>query len=188
MTTDSYGSQSFAAFLYGDEEYYASRIKEFETKVDSGSANTHHLNNLAVLYSEIGEINKGLETFRRSYESDPSNAKAHLNRGKLLNKIDREDEAIEEFQKAVEINDGDYSINLNLAYTLTDRGQGADAIPYFLRAIKLGFSNDIVCNRLADAYEMAGDENNARRYRKRAERHARGRGGLRQGFTSLWRC
>lgn len=170
--SDPDGGASYCAFLYDEPEYYEAAIENILNKINKGKGNTHHFNNLGVLYWEIGEIEKAIEAFNKSMDLNKKNSVPYKNLGMFEEKQGNYETALKYFEKAVTAQPEDYSLNLNNAYALMKLDRHKDAIPYFLKAIDLGFNNDYVSNKLSETYLKIGDEQNAQHYKELAKRMA----------------
>ncbi len=169
---DSNGEASYCAFLYDELEYYEAAIASITEKVKNGSANTHHLNNLGVLYWETGDNKKAVESFKKAMELDQENPVPFKNLGMFEEKNGDVELALKYFGEAVKADPSDYSLNLNNAYTLMKLNKPNEAISFFLKAIELGFNNDVVSRNLSKAYAEVGNDEKAREYNKLAKKLA----------------
>ena len=70
--------------MYDEMEYYEAFISDIEARVANRTANTHHFNNLGVMYWEIGRVEDAIGAFAKSVSADPANAKAHKRLGMVL--------------------------------------------------------------------------------------------------------
>ena len=150
-----YGGASYCAFLLDDLKEYKESIAEILSEKQAGRSNSHAMNNLGVLYWEIGELEGARSSFAEAVALDPNNATAFKNIGMLAEKSGDFTKALTAFAEALRISPRDYSLQLNMAYLLLDLDRPSDSIPFFEAAIALGFDNEIVREKMALATSKA---------------------------------
>jgi len=155
--------------MYDDEEYYKASISRISSLVESGKANTHHFNNLGILFLETGEEDKGISALNKAIELEPGNGIAFKNLGMFCERNNNLELALDYYLKGAKACKRDYSLQLNNAYLLAKLDRHEEAVSFFLKAIKIGFNNEIVSENLALSYQAIGNKDKSEHYKNLAK-------------------
>lgn len=133
---------------------------------------------LAVEYVEMAEqcrtegwdMNAALANCDKAVAISPDYNLAHIARGKVQVAMERYDEAIQSFRTAMSLDPADWRAPLEGGKLAADTGDIADALDFLLIAERNGRQQPAVHEALADAYSRSGDEHNAVRHRRIAQK------------------
>ena len=111
----------------------------------------------AMLYLELGNVNKAAEHFAASVRMQPENAAAHFNLGTVLSMQNKLDEALSEFNRALALKPDYGQAHNNLGSLLRQRGDAKGAQLHFREALRLDPANAEAHRNLAGLSRDAGD-------------------------------
>ena len=147
----------FASLILDEEEDYAEVIRDLTAHLASNPSNAAALNNRAVAYGEIGELNRALADFGEAVRLAPADHHPAKNRGMLLQRMGDLPAALADLDTAVQIAPNDPSVRLTRAHARMQAEAFAGAIEDFSRAIELqpDFGQQYLDR--AKAYERIGE-------------------------------
>lgn len=82
-------------------------------------------------------------------------------------------EAVEAFGKVVELDEANYNAPFQLGNIYMGQGELYDALNWYLVALSNGEKEPAIHNKLADLYEQIGDDSQADKHRRLAEKYSR---------------
>lgn len=136
------------------------------------------LESLACEYVEMGEqcrtegwdMEAALANFDKALTLFPGYTLAHIARGKALAAMERYDEALAAFREAIKSDPGDWKARLEGGRLAAATGDIAEGLDLLLAAEQKAPKQPAVHDALADAYEKAGDDDNAHIHRRMAQK------------------
>ena len=96
------------------------------------------LGNLAVAFSEQGDIEKALALHHEALRIEPGDPMTHYNIGIVLKDLGQLDEALQHFTEAVRIYPRYVEAHVNLAWVLESKGQHDEAIRHYRAGHRIG--------------------------------------------------
>jgi tetratricopeptide (TPR) repeat protein len=124
---------------------------------------------LGQAYSEIGDPQQGLATFRKLLQANSSLARAHYYAGLAELKLKQPAQAITEFEAEIKLNPGDAEAQFQLGKTLLEQGKAQQALPHLEAAEKANSKLEGLRAQLAAAYRKLGRTVDADREAKLGE-------------------
>lgn len=109
-------------------------------------------NNLGIVYSDIGNVDKSLETLLLAVEINPVLSESRSSLGNAYLKKGQVNEAVHQYEKALDINPNDPKTHNNLGNAYTERGWTNYAVSQYLAAIELDPKLTDAHKNLARAY------------------------------------
>ena len=130
--------------------------------------------NLGLILSERGELEKARDEFQTAIRLDPQNAMAHYNLGYLYQKEGRWAESEEAYRHVLEVDPWMRPALINLAHTLAQLRRGPDALAVLKKIVSRWPTDRTTLCNLAGVYQAMGrrDETRATLV-KLAEAHPR---------------
>jgi len=151
------------------EEVYAEALHQFNTATRLDPELASAWVNLGVVKRRLGDEDGALEAYRKALEVAPGNASALTNLAHLYFRQNRPEEARLALLAAAKGSTSPYAL-VALARLEARRGRYRDARKYLSRARWDHQDIPEVWEAMADLAEGAGDQDRARRYRRKAER------------------
>jgi tetratricopeptide (TPR) repeat protein len=105
--------------------------------LDCNSANVLAINNLGVVISSNGNLEKGIAQYRKALEINPDYAEARYNLGVAMALQGNMDEAITQYRKALEIQPDYAEARNNLGTALFTKGFEDEAIVQFQKSLQI---------------------------------------------------
>lgn len=155
--------EKYGMALFDTKQYQAaSRVLE---KALNGNEDSALINaKLALTYQNMGENEKSLEKFIRTFEINPELTSLRFDYANLLGNMDKSTEAIEQYKEYLKAypDDADAYKNLGLVYKKIDNNDLA--LFNFEKAYSKDSSNVIIQKELALCYHRKQDYTNALKY------------------------
>jgi len=129
----------------------------YESEISARPAEAALHDDAAMLYLELGRVEKAIEHFKAALTLKPPSAAAHYNLGTALTMARRLDAAAVEYKEAIRLDAGYVNAHNNLGNVWLAQGRTADAIREFAEVVRLQPSSPSGLANLAAAYAAAGD-------------------------------
>ena len=120
------------------------------------------------VYSDLGNQQQAIATYRKAIQQSPSLQRAHYYTGMVELRLQQPDKAVIEFEAELKINPDDAEAQYQLGKTLLEQSKPKDAIPHLQAAAKANPNLDDVHNQLQTAYRKTGRTADADREAKLA--------------------
>ncbi|MFQ5490284.1 MAG: tetratricopeptide repeat protein [Phycisphaerae bacterium] len=112
--------------------------------------------NYAHELADQGEIDRGIEHYRRALEISPNLLMAHNNLGRILSQRGQSSEALHHFREALRVREDFAPAQHNLARELALAGRANQAIPHYERALELNPNDAEGHHNYAHALQTVG--------------------------------
>ena len=119
------------------------------------------LNNRAVAYMRLGDLNKSMTDMDHAMRIDPADGRNYLNRGMVYKSRGQDALAMADFNRAIELDQALPEAYINRGNFLAQAGNYPRAIEDYEHAIKLNGLQDGAYNNLATCFYKSGDIQNA---------------------------
>ena len=131
-----------------DRGWFQEAISEFKKALDLDPRSAHAYDNLASLYSELGELKIALEYYLKAIEVDPDNPDTHHCLAGFLARYGT-DLSNQEYRQAIDLSSAFPEAHLCLAINLADAGQLESALSQLEIAIRLAPDDLLIRHELA---------------------------------------
>ncbi|ADU66830.1 Tetratricopeptide TPR_1 repeat-containing protein [Desulfurispirillum indicum S5] len=123
-------------FLSGD---YSRAINEYSLAIGTDAALAYH--NLGVIYTELGDFKKAIESFQRAIAARPSLPESYSALGLALHEVSRNVEALQYHLQALRLDPDNSEFHNNVGNAYLYLGDYANARRHYTRAIEINPSN-----------------------------------------------
>jgi tetratricopeptide (TPR) repeat protein len=118
-------------------KHVSEQIVGYEMMIRSGGSDVSLHNDLAMLYQEIGQVEKAVGHFVAYVQLQPDSAAAHYNLGTALLMEGKPDRAVDEYQQALRLNPNYTLAHNNFGHALLQLGKPEEALRHFHEAARL---------------------------------------------------
>ncbi len=115
-------------------------------------------NQTALVYQELGEMDKALEEFEEAITLAPENSSLHLNKGNALLFMDESSNAENEYREAIRLNPLNANAHSNLGTIMEERGDLDAAEREYMQAIAIHPENAIAQRNLRKIRERRSQQ------------------------------
>lgn len=149
------------AYLQEDKEAAVEFYKKALSFQGGLDENILLLFNIAIIYEELGELEKSKDYFKRVLELEPDNYKALFQLALLEEGMKNKEEALSLYHRIIDIKPDFKSSYYNIASILDEEGQLKAALKYYKRVIDIEPNHYHALNNIGSIYEELGDYDNA---------------------------
>ena len=128
----------------------------YETMLLADPQNAELHDYLALVYWDLGQIDRAIGHYEAAVRFDPDDAKTRYNFASLLVQKGRLDEAAAHLRRAVALDSSDAAAHNNLAAVLVSQSKFGDAVRHFSEALRLEPQNAARRSNLGHALVLGG--------------------------------
>ena len=129
-------------------------------KIDPGHVST--LNNLGVIFRELGELQKAKSCYEKAIEINPNYTDAHNNLGGVFKELGEHQKAKSYFEKAIEINPDHINAHFNLGVIFKELGEIQKAKSCYEKTIEINPNYINAHNNLGVVFKELGEYQKAK--------------------------
>jgi Tfp pilus assembly protein PilF len=111
-------SHTSLGYVYQRQKRYEAAMDQYDKALKLKSQHIGALNNLAVVYYELGNIDKALKIIQNALEIDPESTDGYLNMGTFLRQKGNRKDAVKYFRRGMELAPGDMRFLYQLSWIL----------------------------------------------------------------------
>jgi tetratricopeptide (TPR) repeat protein len=111
-------SYTSLGYVYQMQKRYEAALEQYDKALELNPLFTGALNNMAVIFLELGNSEKALKLISKALETDPESADGYLNLGTILKHQGKRKESIKWFRKGREIAPGDMRFAYQISWLM----------------------------------------------------------------------
>jgi tetratricopeptide (TPR) repeat protein len=111
-------SYTSLGYVYQRQKRYEAAMDQYDKALKLNPKHTAALNNMAVIYLELGKTDKALNLIHNALETDPESVEGYLNLGTILKQQGNRSDAVKNFRRGMEIAPDDMRFVYQLSWLL----------------------------------------------------------------------
>jgi Tfp pilus assembly protein PilF len=111
-------SQTSLGYVYQRQNRYEAAMDHYNQALALNPEHTSALNNLAVIYYELGDVNNAISVIKKVLKIDSESVDAYLNMGTFSKQLGQRNEALKYFRRGWELAPADYRLAYQLSWLL----------------------------------------------------------------------